>query len=57
MMIEFGFLGMKPTEKWLEILGEVKVNKRGMERESVLYGDGHSGNGLVWILCKLEYIG
>ena len=41
MMIEFGFLGMNPTEKWLEILGKVKVNNREMERECVLYGDEH----------------
>ena len=53
-MIEFGFLGMKPTEKWLEILEKVKVNEREMEKESLLYGDGHGDNGLVWISWKSE---
>ena len=54
MMIEFGSLGIKPTEKWLEILGKIEVNEREMERESVLYGDGHGVNGLVWISCNSE---
>ena len=49
MMIEFGFLGMKLAEKWLEILGKVKVNKREIERKSVLYGDAHGDNGIVCI--------
>ena len=54
MMIEFGFLGMRPSEKWLEILGKVKAINREMERESVLYGDEHGDNGLVWISCTSE---
>ena len=54
MMIEFGVLGMNPTEKWLEILGKVKVNNREMERECVLYGDEHGDNGLMWMSCKSE---
>ena len=44
MMIEFGFLGIKPTEKWLDILGKVKVNKR--ETEVLCIGDRQGGNGL-----------